>query len=302
MYMPRKKKENLVHLDLETLAEEVNDKPAKSAAEQADKTLGDLLRETREKRRYHVATVSKKLKIKPVYIEALEKGHYYVFPGLVYGIGFLRSYAQFLGLDVKEVMERFHNETNGIKSQPMDMPIPENRNLLPSGKTVLKSTLLLIVVYLLWYIVHSFMTPTLPGAPVVTPTQPENASVETPIAGEENVMAPVEEVKPAEPVQEEPAPRTPKTYGAKERGQLSLAANAEVWIEITDADDVVVLSQTLYPGDVYNVPENGSDLRLKTGNAGGLDVLLWGDKWKVLGKSGEVLSDIKLTKRVLKKL
>ena len=149
--MPRKKKETLVHLDLETLSKETGPKKSKNT-ENVDTSLGATLRQAREKKKLSVGQIAKKLCIKDIYLEALEQGHYYVFPGLAYGIGFLRTYAQFLDLDANEMVEKFHAETSSIKVEPMEMPIQQNVNLMPSGRTIFKGLIALIILYLLWYI------------------------------------------------------------------------------------------------------------------------------------------------------
>ena len=92
--MPRKKKENLVHFDIDTLSKQTEQKDLPHTV-----SLGETLRSKREKKKLTLEDVSRKLCIKEVYLKALEDGHYYAFPSRVYGIGFLRSYSKFLGLD-----------------------------------------------------------------------------------------------------------------------------------------------------------------------------------------------------------
>lgn len=157
--MPRKKKETLVHLDLETMSQDVSPKRVRKNEEETDNTLGGILRRAREKKKLSLMAVSKKLCIKEMYLEALENGHYYMFPGLAYGVGFLRTYAKFLDLDAAEMVSKFHAETSSIKVEPMEMPMPKNANLMPSFKTILKGISLAIIVYLIWYIGVNIMRP-----------------------------------------------------------------------------------------------------------------------------------------------
>ncbi len=157
--MPRKKKENLVHLDLETVSQEVDSKKNTKAIAEEDTSLGGILKKAREKKKMSVAQISKKLCIKEIYLEALENGQYYVFPGLAYGVGFLRTYAVFLGLDANEMIEKFNAQTSSIKVEPIEMPIQARTNLMPSFKTIIKGLVLLLIVYLVWYIVISLSKP-----------------------------------------------------------------------------------------------------------------------------------------------
>ena len=105
--------------------------------------------------------------------------------------------------------------------------------------------------------------------------------------------------KPAEtvPVAQEtvaPKPYVPKIFGIKNvDARIVLRAKEETWIEVTRGDEVL-LTRTLYAGDRYRVPVDSKDLYLKTGNAGGLDVLVDGTLVPSLGKRGSTKSKIAL--------
>ena len=117
--MPRKKTQKLVHLDID----ELSHKTEQSSKENA--SLGDMLKAKRQKKKMEIEDVAKKLRIKPIYLEALEQGHYYAFPARSYGVGFLRSYAKLLDLDPDKMTDLFNKETDGDKEQPLDMLVME---------------------------------------------------------------------------------------------------------------------------------------------------------------------------------
>ena len=121
--MPRKKIQKLVHLDIDELTHN-SEKIEKNAQKEAS-SLGQLLRAKRLKKKWEIEDVSHKLRIKPIYLEALEQGHYYAFPARTYGVGFLRSYSKLLDLDVEEMIRLFNQETSDIKEQPLDMLVLE---------------------------------------------------------------------------------------------------------------------------------------------------------------------------------
>lgn len=72
--------------------------------------LGVLLRNARQKQQITVDQVSTATRIKPVFLEALEEGDYHLLPGPAYIIGFLRNYAQFLGLQPDEIVQEYYAE------------------------------------------------------------------------------------------------------------------------------------------------------------------------------------------------
>lgn len=311
----RKKEETLVHLDLEKMSKPVRRKKEVIPSEDMlPLTLGMILQQARQRQKLRLSDVSKKLCIKEIYLDALEKGHYYAFPGLAYGVGFLRNYASFLGLDASEMVDRFYQETSGIKTEPLDMPQAENTNALPSGKCILKALSILVFLYLIWYIIRFVAVPQEPE--IILPSAVE-ASVEAlEVTGIPEVTAPVsaEEIqdpqsKPEEtivaktqqPEQKEEnvlpeSTRTPLVYGLKKPARVSFVATEKVWIEVRDAEvDRVLLSKVLEPGDQYNPIEDAEGLVLKTANAGALSLYIDGRFVRTMGKKGVIKSGILMT-------
>ena len=64
-------------------------------------------------------------------------------------------------------------------------------------------------------------------------------------------------------------------------------------MQVRDKDEGVVLTQMLGMGDRYMVP-NRDDLRLMTGNAGGLEILVDGEAVPPVGAQGESRRDVRL--------
>jgi hypothetical protein len=73
--------------------------------------IGDSLREARTRRGLSPADVQKSLRIRERYLNALEEERWELLPGEAYIKGFLRQYAEFLGLDgnlyIEEYTSRF---------------------------------------------------------------------------------------------------------------------------------------------------------------------------------------------------
>ncbi|KKR19523.1 MAG: hypothetical protein UT50_C0031G0002 [Candidatus Moranbacteria bacterium GW2011_GWA2_39_41] len=77
-------------------------------------TLGEKLSNLRSERRISLNEVSRSTKIQLKYLEYLEAGDYKKLPVDVYVKGFLRSYAEFLGVD-ENVLIRLYEKEKGIK-------------------------------------------------------------------------------------------------------------------------------------------------------------------------------------------
>ncbi|HVI37797.1 MAG TPA: RodZ domain-containing protein [Gaiellales bacterium] len=78
--------------------------------------IGSALREARERRGLSYSQVEEGTKIRARYIRALEEEDFGVLPGATYSKGFLRAYADYLGLDghlfIDEFNSRYHDPRN----------------------------------------------------------------------------------------------------------------------------------------------------------------------------------------------
>lgn len=69
--------------------------------------LGGVLRSTRESLGLTLDEIESRTKIRKRYLSALEKGDWSVLPGRVYARGFVRNYAEALGLDGAELLQSY---------------------------------------------------------------------------------------------------------------------------------------------------------------------------------------------------
>lgn len=94
------------------------------------------------------------------------------------------------------------------------------------------------------------------------------------------------------------APATTPT-GDAATGRVVLRATADTWVEIRDASRAIVLSRLMRPGDIFAVPDRPG-LLLRTGNAGGLEVVIDGAPGGALGKPGTVRRNVALDVETLR--
>src|SRR5258708_6772467 len=84
-------------------------------------TIGELLRQTREQYDTSIEQIGAALRIRPVFLQAIEDNQYDRLPGPVYAVGFVRTYADYLGLDGAAIAHRFKSEAAG-RSAPRPEP------------------------------------------------------------------------------------------------------------------------------------------------------------------------------------
>lgn len=114
--------------------------------------VGELLQERREDLGLDLDEIGAMLRIKPAYLDALEQGRTHDLPGPAYAIGFVRAYAEFLGLDAEAVLARFKAEAAGVTAPPdLALPVPLGERSLPGGALVLVALIVALCGYGIWY-------------------------------------------------------------------------------------------------------------------------------------------------------
>lgn len=115
--------------------------------------VGALLRKTREASGRDLRTVADALRIRHGHLLAIEEGRYDELPGATYAVGFVRAYAEYLGLDGNEVVRRFKDEDRSLPSKnDLSFPVPVNEGGIPSGALIVIAILLAAVIYGGWYV------------------------------------------------------------------------------------------------------------------------------------------------------
>lgn len=114
--------------------------------------VGDVLQERREDLGLDLDEIGAMLRIKPAYLAALEQGHSNDLPGPAYAIGFVRAYADFLGLNTEQVLARFKGEAAGVTARPdLALPVPLGERSLPGRALVLVALIVTLCGYGIWY-------------------------------------------------------------------------------------------------------------------------------------------------------
>ena len=97
-------------------------------------TAGAILRSARLARDKDLREVAAALCIRLPYLQAIEDGKIEDMPGVTYGIGFVRAYADYLKLDAEDVVNRFKGEAVGINRRTeLQFPEPLPGNRVPGG-------------------------------------------------------------------------------------------------------------------------------------------------------------------------
>lgn len=121
-----------------------------------DGGVGGTLQAFRMRRGVSLKDVSQVLRIRQVYLQAIEDGRFEELPGSIYSRGFVRAYAQYLGLDGDQIVERFKSENNALDVKPsLSFPAMVPDHGIPGGAILMLGLIVAAVGYGGWYFVSS---------------------------------------------------------------------------------------------------------------------------------------------------
>lgn len=334
-------------------------------------SIGADLRAARLARGESQADVAHQLCLRESYIEAIETGNFAVLPGVVYAVGFLRSYARYLQLDADELIQRFKEEVSEIPpTADLAFLEPVSESRVPRGGLVAFAVLLAVIAYAGWYYLSTrdmTMADLVPAVPeqfagLVAPTgrsdppppaMADYGELAPPGPGDSADSAAIEGggVDGAPPAPERleseqsardpgtsaelattppeaetgapgvtaanraipPVPSVPPSDGAAQSdgaavgvgagphvygegnidSRIMLRAVGDSWVQVRAADETLLMTRIMRPGDSYRVP-NQPGLKLMTGNAGVLEIFVDGQPAPMLGPPGSVKRNVAL--------
>jgi cytoskeletal protein RodZ len=262
-------------------------------------SIGETLRRERVKRNLDLDRVSRELKISSRLLEAIEAERFDKLPGGVFVKSFVRQYARLLELDEDDIASELQRmldpqpavaaKAESAKPQ-VDIPLPRVKGWEAVGDkgwgwtSSLPALALVVVVILVCSLVYSW-------------SQRKRDSV----SAHEVAAVPADRAKPTAPTAVATPtlpPSSPKETGAERVAvaaaaapnasavRVQLIAQEPVWVSV-QADGKFIFSDILDTGQSRNV-EAGSTVRLRLGNAGGIEIALNGKPIGPVGPKGQV--------------
>ena len=293
---------------------DVAEKPTAKTKPAKVTKVGAMLKEMRLQQGLKLNDIAKYLCIKKEYLDAIEDSNYKNVPPQPYGIGFIRSYANYLGLNGENIVELYKEETNS--SEPKDMHVlePQPEASMPGMQYIVISLLAIVLIYLGWSSFNSEEPQVEEEASEISQSIPSNEADTGVIVVEDfNFEPPAEQdIKPSseqaepqeaqikvveqsynetaetatlpadtqdkEPAKEVDSKPQAEALDIPQQG-VFVEVLKETWVEVKD-DSKLYLSKVLQKGDTYKVPE-GKGMILSLGNYDGANVYINGVLTKV---------------------
>jgi cytoskeleton protein RodZ len=236
-------------------------------------TLGERFRAAREARGLSVADVAEQVRIRSVYLQAIEEERWSEIGAPVYIRGFLRTYARFLGLEAEEIVAEFNLRgagrdeivpSRGWVADPDYGPVRRRFQLSP-----LIWIASIVAIVLVGFVVYNELTLRQPPQGPVAVASATAPASQTPI-----------------PVSPAPAVVQPSLSPLPGEHSVTLSLSGICWLRVT-IDGSVRLEGT-YPAGTQKT-FTGKRIELRVGNAGAVDLTVDGQKVGKLGAPGQVI-------------
>ena len=128
-------------------------------SETTPQTVWEMLQTKRQEYGVDLREAAEYLNIRYVYLLAIDEGRVDDLPGAAYAMGFVRAYADYLGLDGTAIVERYKDETAGVGNNVrLDFPSPLPEGKLPSVAIIFAGLLVLVLVYGSWVVLAQHFT------------------------------------------------------------------------------------------------------------------------------------------------
>jgi hypothetical protein len=216
--------------------------------------IGSLLRETRIRNKIDITTVEDATKIRAKYLRALENEEWILLPGPTYVKTFLRTYAQFLGLDphllVEEYSARFEEpEDLEVAAFTPKRRLPERtRRMGPPTRGI--GVALLVIGFLAFLLVLGL-------------------TGDEPNGGQARNTAPQKRERPATAADRPRQEKQTGTAPQRKRVKLEVLAARPVWVCLVDDSDQERVGGVVLGAGDREGPFRSRSFRVTVGNGGG---------------------------------
>ncbi|SFT80427.1 RodZ domain-containing protein [Halomonas saccharevitans] len=259
---------------------------------------GELLRRERESQGLARDEVADALNLRPAVIQGLESDSYEEVPVPAYRRGYLRSYAQLLGIDDREVLEAYKTHFGGNDAEQRVTPVQLNRPPSRLGAWLFRLVTLLVIagmigLTLMWWQSRGGSQPPTPGdsGPVAVDSLDGSTTITEDPGADADELPPLPDEGSDLGLTDESASEAPSSAAADDEAQTTAAesdASAVAGGETPSAQDSVATAaesaETTGEGDApaaesADVATSDADEATETVDAGVLELTFNEQSW-----------------------
>lgn len=209
-------------------------------------TIGEKLKEARQKLGISIQQAQADLKIRSTYLEALESDSFDRLPGEAYIRAFLRSYSQYLGLNPDDIIREYEAVYRGKNS------IEHEAVAKPASGSLLRILLIVAAIVILFLAVW-LAVPQKEPVPIIPPAPIEQQTPEP----QQQQQTPTETTMPEE--------NTPAVAEEPFTVEVRITGEESCWVKIKTESGRILFARTLAPGETTRV-ETTETIAVQLGN------------------------------------
>jgi cytoskeletal protein RodZ len=261
--------------------------------------FGANFRRAREAAGLPLEKIAAETRISTRFLTAIENETFQLLPGGIFNRGFIRAYAEYLGLDSDQAVADYDRMSSSVDQEPVDV-LREADPASPRGVDwslyPIAAAVLLVLLGAYYFVTRKPSTVTPPSEPVAVAQQTPDTHDEVPTAPALPPSPQPAETTPAAtpepktvPPPAAPKPTTP-VVSSTPSSDSALAVNVNVtestWVKVT-TDGTVAVSEILEAGAARRFTASQS-IDVVIGNAAGATMQINGRDLGQLGSSGRV--------------
>ena len=232
--------------------------------------IGERLRQAREAKGLSLDEVASQTRIPIRHLQHIEREEWDALPAITYCVGFVRSYANTIGLDGAEIGRELRDRLGGVRAraptaeyyQPADPSRVPPRSLALIAAVV---AVVLIVGYMIWR--SSLDDAEEPAATVAVP----------------------EASAPKQPQATGPQPVQPQNAAGQ---PVTLTAIGPVWLRVYEEGGATITERTMAAGETYQIPATATRPMLRVGAPEALRITVGQTVIPPLGPAGQPVGNV----------
>ena len=260
--------------------------------------VGRILKDYRLKKKISIEKISNKTKISIQNLTNIEEGNLDLIGGQFYQRSFIKSYVEALRISEKKILLLLDNVLHNsdekvISKKDLDLEAikrPIITEKIPTVPLMLFASLGLIT----FFLINFFIDNDKPGGKLAVIEPKSDIEI---VEIKENLADKIKKIK-----EEIPIKQTNVNVDDIENYKIpedkifmkQIIAKEDVWIEIKDLNENILLSAILKKNESYNLPNSKEKIIISASNAGALFIKNGDNKYPELGSHGTILDSVDL--------
>ena len=269
--------------------------------------IGQTLKNCRLKRKLSLEKISNKTKISIQNLSNIENGSFHLIGGQFYQRSFIKSYCNALRLSEKKLLLLFDNTLNKSYeknefSQEKEDHLKQTRTPVITEKIPTIPLIFFAILGLITFFLFNFFKDTGQYGEKIAVIEPKPEQKLTKI--EENITDGIKDLKKDIPMKQTNLNRVAtnlnfddiKDYQIQNNKSVikQIIAKNDVWIEIKDFNENILISTILQKDEFFKLPNDGRKVIISASNAGSLFLKDGSNNFTDLGSFGEILDSVQL--------